>query len=67
MIVPLAGFDQRQTYLLVESGPAGEAFLPLSFDTLDAALQAKAEMEQALAADQPDEGSRPATGQGAGE
>lgn len=67
MIVPVVGFDQRQTYLLMESGPAGEALLPLSFDTLDGALRAKAEMEQALVTDQADEHARPAAGQDPGE
>lgn len=59
MIVPLVGFDQRQTYLLMESGPTGEALLPLSFSSLDGALRAKAEMEEAASAGQAAAGAGP--------
>ncbi|MBR0641274.1 hypothetical protein [Plastoroseomonas hellenica] len=64
MIVPLAGFDQRMTYLLMESGPAGEALLPLSFGSLDQAMRAKAEMEEALAVDTDSKGERGARDKG---
>lgn len=48
MIVPLIGFDERETFLLMESGPDGEAFLPLSFRSFEHALAAKNTMEAAV-------------------